>query len=157
MSLRNHQKASAFRENETKPCNKKKGFSLFEVIIGIGLVGIAMLGLAQLFTYSVMNNSRSDRISNATYLAQQQVEALRSLTADELDTLTADAIDEEIDVNSDGTSDFRRITQVQISGSSWSIRVMVFPPTEFGIDLETVMEDPIQHRVRADINTIISR
>lgn len=157
MSLRNHQKASASGENETKPCSKKKGFSLFEVIIGIGLVGIAMLGLAQLFTYSVMNNSRSDRISNATYLAQQQIEALRNLTEGELDTLTADAIDEEIDVNSDGISDFRRITQVQISGSSWSIRVLVFPPTEFGTDLETVMEDPIQHRVRADMSTIISR
>ena len=128
-----------------------------EVIIGIALVAIALLGLAQLFTYSVMNNSRSDRISNATYLAQQQVETLRNLTADELDALTADAIDEEIDVNSDGTNDFRRITLVQIFGSSWSIRVLVFPPSEFGSDLNTIVHDSIQHKVRADINTIISR
>jgi prepilin-type N-terminal cleavage/methylation domain-containing protein len=135
----------------------KKGFSLFEVIIGIGLVGIAMLGLAQMFTYSVMNNSRSDRISNATYLAQQQIEALRNLTADELNTLTSGAIDEQIDINSDTTYDFRRVTQVQISGSSWSVRVLVFPPTEFNVDLSTIVQDPISHRVRADINTIISR
>ena len=156
MSLKNYQKAPPTQENETKTC-KKKGFTLFEVVIGIGLVGIALLGLAQLFTYSVMNNSRSDMIANATYLAQQQVETLRNLTADELNTLTAGAIDEEIDVNSDSTFDFRRITQVQISGSSWSVRVLVFPPTEFDIDLNTILQDPIQHKVRADINTIISR
>ena len=157
MSLRNYQKVFPPDENETRACKKKKGFTLVEVIIGIALVAIALLGLAQLFTYSVMNNSRSDRMSNATCLAQQQVETLRNLTADELDALTVNAIDEEIDVNSDGTNDLRRITQVQILGSNWSIRVLVFPPAEFGIDLETVMEDPIQHKVRADINTVISR
>jgi prepilin-type N-terminal cleavage/methylation domain-containing protein len=152
-----HQRASLSQENEINTSKKKKGFTLFEVIIGIGLVGIALLGLAQLFTYSVMNNSRSDMIANATYLAQQQVEALRNLTADELNALTAGAIDEQIDVNSDTTFDYRRITQVQISGSSWSVRVLVFPPTEFDIDLNTILQDPIQHKVRADINTVISR
>lgn len=152
-----HQRASLSQENEINTSKKKKGFTLIEVVIGIGLVGIALLGLAQLFTYSVMNNSRSDMIANATYLAQQQVEALRNLTADELNALTAGAIDEQIDVNSDTTFDYRRITQVQISGSSWSVRVLVFPPTEFDIDLNTILQDPIQHKVRADINTVISR
>lgn len=157
MSPKCQQRASLSQENEINTCKKKKGFTLFEVVIGIGLVGIALLGLAQLFTYSVMNNSRSDMIANATYLAQQQVEALRNLTADELNALSAGAIDEQIDVNSDTTFDYRRITQIQISGSSWSVRVLVFPPTEFDIDLNTILQDPIQHKVRADTNTVISR
>ena len=39
--------------------NKKDGFSLIEVLVGIAIVAIALLGLAQIFTYSVMTNSRA--------------------------------------------------------------------------------------------------
>lgn len=154
---RNHQRDFTSLEKKTKKKKEEKGFTLFEVVIGIGLVGIALLGLAQLFTYSVMNNSRSDRITNSTYLAQQQIDALRSLTADELNSLTTGALDEQIDVNSDGTYDFRRVTQVQLQGSSWAVRVMVFSETQMDTDLDTLVQNPALNRVRADVNTIISR
>ena len=136
---------------------KRKGFTLIEVVIGIALVGIALLGLAQLFTYSVMNNSRSERMSVATYLAQQQIDALRSLTADELNTLSAGAMDEQIDINNDGSYDFRRITQVQNTGTNWAVRVMVFSAEEMNESLNTLIQNPAQYRVRADVNTVITR
>lgn len=136
---------------------KRKGFTLMEVVIGIALVGIALLGLAQVFTYSIINNSRSERMSVATYLAQQQIDALRSLTADELNTLTAGAMDEQIDLNNDGSYDFRRITQVQNSGTNWAIRVMVFSAEEMNRSLDSLIQNPGLYRVKADVNTVITR
>lgn len=141
-----------------------KGFTLFEVIIAIAIVAIAILGLAQLFTYSVLNNSRSDRITKATFLAQQQIDALRNLTGSELSNLTADPIDEQIDINDeqidinkDGTYDFRRITQVQAAGLYWDIRILVFSAEQIGVAKDTLIQDPSQYRIKADIRTIISR
>ena len=136
---------------------KRKGFTLMEVVIGIALVAIALLGLAQVFTYSVMNNSRSERMSAATYLAQQQIDSLRSLTADELNALTEGAMDEQIDINNDGSYDFRRITQVQNTGSNWAVRVMVFSAEEMNRSLNSLIQNPGQYRVRADVNTVITR
>lgn len=155
MFRNNRKSCPSVQRDESK--KKKKGFTLFEVVVGIALVGIALLGLAQLFTFSVMNNSRSDRMTGSLYLAQQQMDSLRNLTADELNALTTGPMDEQIDVNSDGTYDFRRITQVQLSGSSWSVRILVFSAEQLGVSLDSILQDPARYRVRADINTLISR
>ena len=156
--LGNQQPSNApTHRRKTRGARQKRGFTLFEVIVGIGLVGIALLGLAQLFTYSVLSNSRSDRMTNSIYLAQQQMDSLRNMTADELNALTAAALDEQIDVNNDGSYDFRRITQVQLSGSSWSVRVLVFSAEQLGVSLDSLLQDPARYRARADINTLISR
>jgi len=136
---------------------KKNGFTLFEVIIAIGIVAIALLGLAQLFTYSFLNNSRSDRITNATFLAQQQIDSLRNMTETELSNLTANPIDEQIDVNSDGTYDFRRITQVQAAGLYREVRILVFSAEQIAVARDTLIQNPSQYRVKADVRTIISR
>ena len=144
-------------QKKTRARLKKNGFTLFEVIIAIGIVAIAILGLAQLFTYSVLNNSRSDRITNATFLAQQQIDTLRNMTGTELSNLTADPVDEQIDVNSDGTYDFRRITQVQAAGLFWDIRILVFSAEQIAVARDTLIQNPSQYRVKADVRTIISR
>ncbi len=136
---------------------KQKGFSLIEVLIGIAIVAIGLLGLAQLFTYSVMTNSRAERMSNATFLAQQQIDYHRNLTRDELDTLTAGTIDEQIDINYDGTYDYRRITEIQSSGLFWTIRVLVFSAEELTTDATALTLDPSGSGVRANMSTIISR
>jgi prepilin-type N-terminal cleavage/methylation domain-containing protein len=111
----------------------RQGFSLIEVIIGIALVAIAVLGLAQMFTLAIMNNLRSERIANASFLAQQQIDVMRNLTSDELTTLTSgngvdlngdgnmDILkDEALDINSDGQLDYRRITEIQAGSSGAS-------------------------------------
>ena len=130
---------------------------MVEVLVGLAIVGIALLGLAQLFTYSVMTNSRAERMSNATFLAQQQIDYHRNLTADELNTLAAGTNDEQIDVNSDGTIDYRRVTEIQASGISWEIRVLVFSAEELSRNVSVLVGDPQQYDVKANISTIISR
>jgi len=130
---------------------------MVEVLVGLAIVGIALLGLAQLFTYSVMTNSRAERMSNATFLAQQQIDYHRNLTADELNTLAAGINDEQIDVNSDGTIDYRRVTEIQASGISWQIRVLVFSGEQLSRNVSVLVGDPQQYDVKANVSTIISR
>lgn len=136
---------------------KGKGFSLVEVVIGMAMLAIALLGLAQLFTYSVMANSRAERMSNATFLAQQQIDFHRNLTKDELNTLTGAAIDEQVDVNLDGTIDYRRITEIQSLGSFWEIRVLIFSAEQLNTAANLLTQDPSQYGVKANISTLISR
>ena len=135
----------------------KEGFSLVEVLVGIAIVGIALLGLAQLFTYSVMTNSRAERMSSATFLAQQQVDYHRNLTADELNTLAGGTIDEQIDVNLDGSIDFRRVTEIQSLGFFWQLRVLVFSSEQLNTDVSALTQDPQQYGVKANVSTLISR
>jgi prepilin-type N-terminal cleavage/methylation domain-containing protein len=136
---------------------KNEGFSLIEVLIGLAIVAIGMLGLAQLFTYTVMSNSRAERMSNAVFLAQEQIDFHRNLTADELTTMSSGTNDEQIDVNLDGTYDYRRVTEVQGTGISWQIRVLVFSAEQFYTNLSDLIQDPQQYKVKANMTTIISR
>jgi len=149
---------------------KRAGFTLLETVIGIALVAIAILGLAEMFTLSVLNNMRSDRITNAAFLAQQQVDILRNLTVAELTLLasspsidlngdgTMDIIkDQLIDLNGDTKMDYRRITEVQPSGTAWELDVLVFTQEQFGTDKAQLLAHPQQNRVRAKVSTIISR
>lgn len=134
-----------------------KGFSLIEVLIGIAIVAIALLGLAQLFTYGVLSNSRAERMSTATFLAQQQIDTCRNLTVDELNALASNTIDEQVDVNLDGTIDFRRITEIQSNGTSWEVRILVFSAEQLNIGAALLTQNPRDYDVKADISTLISR
>lgn len=136
---------------------ERQGFSLVEVVIGMAMVAIALLGLAQLFTYSVMANSRAERMASATFLAQQQIDFHRNMTSDELNALIGGAIDEQIDINYDGTIDFRRITEIQSTGASWEIRVLVFSAEQFNTAANLLTQDPNLYDVKANISTLISR
>ncbi len=144
-------------DNNSRNDTKTKGFSMIEVVVGIALVGVALLGLAQLFCLSVMNNTRSDTMTNAVFLAQQQIDFLRGLTADELYNLSLSPIDELMDINSDGIVDFRRLTQLVASGFYWNVRVLVFPGLQAQVELANIIASPTEYQVRADLNTVISR
>lgn len=130
---------------------------MIEVVVGIALVGVALLGLAQLFCLSVMNNARSDAMTNAVFLAQQQIDFLRNLSADELHNISLTPIDELMDINSDGIIDFRRVTQLASSGFYWNVRVLVFPALQAQAALDSLIANPSDYHVRADISTVISR
>jgi len=155
--LKNSEDQFGKRNSGEAKKKKRKGFSLIETTIGIALVGVALLGLAQMFTYSVMNNARSDRMTNSTFLAQQQIDFLRNLTATDLNNLALSPVDEQIDVNNDGNIDFRRVTVIQASGFFWEIRVKVFPASQLIFDVEELIQNPTHHKIRADMSTVISR
>jgi len=134
---------------------KTKGFTLIEVVLAIAIVGIALLGLAQLFTYSVLINSRSEKMTNATFLAQQRIEFLRNISTTELSGIVSPT-DEQLDLNSDGIIDFRRVTEIQSTGYSWNVKILVFSGEQLAVPVASLTEDPLKYRVRADISTIIS-
>lgn len=153
--------------------NTERGFTLIEAVLGIALLAIAILGLAEVFTLSVLNNLRSDRITNASFLAQQQVDSLRTLTVQELADFhsstngidlsnppdgTLDVMkDGTIDLNGDGKMDYRRLVQIQPLGTSWEVEVLVFSSEQLGVPRATLLGDPARYRVRARMSTIISR
>jgi prepilin-type N-terminal cleavage/methylation domain-containing protein len=140
---------------------KDRGFTLIEALVGITLLAVAVLGLAHLFLVAVLDNQKAGQISTATFLSQQQVESLRSLTGTELSTVAAATLadrDEALDLNSDGTNDFRRITDIQLSGDDYIVKVYVFSAEQFKVtDPAILIADPDQYRVKANMTTTISR
>jgi prepilin-type N-terminal cleavage/methylation domain-containing protein len=140
---------------------KQAGFSLIEAIIGIAVMGVAMLGLAQIFLLGVANNRRAGEITSASLFAQQRIDYLRALTAEELNgypsTGRGESADEMIDANGDGTPEFRRLTQVSTGNLSYSVKVLVFPASRAGVEAAALIADPSGNRARAVINTVISR
>jgi prepilin-type N-terminal cleavage/methylation domain-containing protein len=149
-------------EFKRKPGCKREGFTLIEVLVAVFLVGVAVMGLAQIFTLTVLNNSRSDRMASATFLAQQRIDFLRNMTTLELNTATlsdgtAIPLDEQLDVNNDGTFEYRRITQIQSAGFYWDVRVAVFHSQYASESSTQLLTNPQQYRVLADMNTVISR
>jgi len=129
--------------------------------VGIALIAIVMIGLAQIFTMSVMNNLRSSELSNGTFLAQQQIDYLRTLLQAELNdfpqTSRGEANDEQIDTNQDGTADFRRITDIALQGNFYEAQVLVFAPVQAGVSRTLLLQDPERYRVKARIHTLIGR
>ncbi|MBE0712142.1 MAG: prepilin-type N-terminal cleavage/methylation domain-containing protein, partial [Candidatus Aminicenantes bacterium] len=134
---------------------KSRGFSLIEVLVGLFLVAVAVLGLAELFLAAVANNLKADRVANATFLARQQIDWLRGFTYDELNAYagtTIESRDEVIDLNLDGTNDYRRITDFRIDQETFLVRISVYSAENFGIASPAVLlADPDQYRPRAHI------
>jgi prepilin-type N-terminal cleavage/methylation domain-containing protein len=149
-------------EVQGKPVSQREGFTLIEVLVAVFLVGVAVMGLAQIFTLTVLNNSRSDRMASATFLAQQRIDFLRNMTTLELNTATLSdgtpiPLDEQLDINNDGTLEYRRITQIQPAGFYWDVRVAVFHSQYASESPSQLLANPQQYRVLADMNTVISR
>ncbi len=155
--FRFHNNKRFFQEKRFKEGRDRKGFSLIEVVIGIALIGVGLLSLAQMFYYGVMNNANSDRLTNATFMAQQHIDFLRNLSAHELNVLTTNPTDEKIDLNGDGVIDIRRITRVVPVGFTYRVRVLIFSREQRDTNVNLLLNNPIKYRVRAAISTIISR
>jgi len=136
---------------------RDKGFTLIEVLIGMALIGTAVLGLAELFTLSVLQNRQADRIASATFLAQQQIDNVRNMTVAEISAWAGIPFDEPLDINADGVDDYRRITLVLNTGNLWDVRVLVFSAEHMTTDLDELVADPEGRRVRSEIQTLISR
>jgi prepilin-type N-terminal cleavage/methylation domain-containing protein len=152
---------TARRIRRRPACRERSGFSMIEAIIGIAVIGIAMLGLAQIFLLGVANNRRGGEIASASFYAQQRIDYLRALTADELNSFPSaargESADETLDINSDGTPELRRLTQVTAGNLSYTVKVLVFPAARIGTAAAALIADPSGNKARAVINTVISR
>ncbi|MGB7294408.1 MAG: prepilin-type N-terminal cleavage/methylation domain-containing protein [Candidatus Aminicenantales bacterium] len=141
--------------------HRRGGFSLIEVLIGISILAVAILSLAQVFLMAVLNNVRSGEITNSVFLAQQQIDYLRTLTRDELMTfpepMRGESDDELIDTNVDGTVDYRRLTSVVFQDPQFDIRILVFPGIKSNTQPADLLANPIGHKMKANIHTVIAR
>jgi prepilin-type N-terminal cleavage/methylation domain-containing protein len=139
----------------------ERGFSLIEVMVGLFLVSVAVLGLAELFLIAVTNNLKADRVANATFLAQQQIDWLRGFTGDELDVYSSTSLesrDEVIDLNADGTNDFRRITGIGLIDGTFHVNIHVYSLERFAdVSASALLADPERYRPRAMFSTLIRR
>jgi prepilin-type N-terminal cleavage/methylation domain-containing protein len=88
-----------------------RGFSLLEVLVATTLLTVSLTALAQLFALAARTNSSARATTDATILAQQKMEQLRSLTwgSDGLglpltDTSTDIAVDPERETGGNGLS-----------------------------------------------------
>ena len=140
---------------------RERGFSLMEALVGIFLVGVAVIGLAQVFLVAVSNNLRADRIATATFLAQQQIDWLRGFTLDELTAYsgtTLEARDEIMDLNVDGKSDYRRVTVFTEDQDTFRVQVLVYSAENVNVvGSGTLIGDMGRYRPRAMISTLITR
>jgi prepilin-type N-terminal cleavage/methylation domain-containing protein len=138
--------------------NKEKGFSLLETLVAIFLLAIALLAMAQLFILGVINNAQSDVVTSANFLAQQQIDILRNLSLDELNTWVSNSpvtenlnINGDVDENEEEIIDFRRVTEVSLfqgMAGQFLVRVRVYS------ELNAVGNPDLP---KADIRTVISR
>lgn len=148
-------------QRTTRKSARQKGFSLIEVLIGVFLVAVAVLGLAEIYMLGIWNTRRASEIANSVFLAQQEIDYLRTLTSTELssfpDVSRGESNDALIDVNVDGNPDYRVITVLTNLNPTFDVKVLVFPPSQFGVDRDTLIANPVGHGVRAQLNTIISR
>jgi prepilin-type N-terminal cleavage/methylation domain-containing protein len=140
---------------------RRGGFTLIEVLVALFLVGTAVLGLAQLFLLAVANNRNADRIANATFLGQQQIDWLRGFTLQELQDFAGTSLesrDEIIDLNLDGTNDFRRVTEFRSAGDTFQVVVHVYSAETIVVpSAAELLADPDHYRPRALLSTIITR
>ena len=69
------------------------GFTLIEVLIGMSIFAIGMLGVANLQLMTVRNTTIGDVTSQATMLANQKMEELKTLAFDDLNNEVENNID----------------------------------------------------------------
>ena len=99
-----------------------KGFTLIEVLIGMVIFSIGILAVAALQVSSTKGNSSARRITEATALAESQIEALMLLSYDHADLNPANNphVDiqhpytinwnvTEIDLDTNGTNDSKAV------------------------------------------------
>ena len=58
--------------------NSSKGFTLFEVLIGIVILSVALLGTASLTGSIISYNQLADQVTRATTLAQDKIEEFKN-------------------------------------------------------------------------------
>jgi hypothetical protein len=104
-----------------------------------------------------MSNLRSDRVSSAVFLVQQKIDSLKNATEEELNALASNTGDELLDINNDGTNDFRRITRVEPENSQWNVRVLLFSIEQANKNIDSLIQNPLSYKLRGQMNTIISR
>jgi type IV pilus assembly protein PilV len=101
----------------------KKGFTLIEVLIGLIILGIGLLGIAGMQVTSVKGNSFSNNLTQASFLAQDRIEYLKNLPiTNPVFTSTATYTESPVDISG---QIFNRSYTITVSGTLRTITYTV--------------------------------
>ena len=108
-------KKSSAREicsNSQDPCSEKNselGFTLIEITCAMVIIFIALIGVAQVFTYSIAYNSGNAVRADALAILQRQVENIRAAkwTASGMDPALTGGVQADQTANSSNNGQFR--------------------------------------------------
>ena len=65
-------------------CAPKKGFSLLELIIAIGVLAIGLVGVLQIFPVGLRASYRSGMVTKAAFLAKNKIEEVKMTDFDSI-------------------------------------------------------------------------
>ena len=77
-----------------RPNRNEDGFSLLEVMIAAAILAVGLLTIALAQVSALRMGSRSKHLSEAIYLAQEQVETFKAMNANDLTFSTAGTFDD---------------------------------------------------------------
>ena len=116
-----------------------KGFTLIELVVSIALLGFLVMGSAQIFPRALSLISRGESLTNAANLAQDQMEAMLTLSYETVELGDAEArhlvspnFERETAVN---YVDPQTFALIEINQGLKRINVRVFYGTPFGTRL----------------------
>jgi prepilin-type N-terminal cleavage/methylation domain-containing protein len=104
--------------------NNRKGFSLLELIIAIGILGIGFLSLSNLSISLMKANKYSQNRTAAIQLAQEKMESIKTLSFPEIQG----EVESNLKIGTVGTL-FQRETIVQKDSSLADITIRVLWPS----------------------------
>ena len=105
------------------PPSSDAGFSLIDALIGISIFAIGLLAVASMQFYSVRNTTIGDLRSQATMLANQKIEEIKTIAFDDL---PANQVEDNIDAKGNPGGIFSRTTTITT------------PPAPFDTDVRQV-------------------
>jgi type IV pilus assembly protein PilV len=104
-----------FRERGVQPMNKK-GFTLVEVLVGLVILAIGLLGIAGMQVSSVRGNFFSNNLTEATFIAKDRLEYLKNLPLEDSNGFLNPGAHADGSANISGVAFSRTYDVTQVNG-----------------------------------------
>jgi type IV pilus assembly protein PilV len=115
-----------------------KGFTLIEVLVGLIILSIGLLGIAGMQITSVKGNYFSNNLTQATYVAQDRLEYLKNLPiTNPIFASTATYTESQVDISG---QKFNRSYKITVNGTVRTITYTVawFDRVNHSISFSTI-------------------
>ena len=90
----------------------QSGFTIIEVLIGISIFAIGLFAIARMQMLSVRNTAVGNMTSQATMLANQKMEEIKTMAFDDLDALASPIVENNLDEDGNPGGIYNRTTTI---------------------------------------------